>query len=326
MIIIIIILFSFSRFINCNSVKKNLIIGVIKGYKWEKIKTFFISLYRLNLKDFDCVMFISNVNDDIVNKLKSMGIIIIKIPYKYRKIIINNIRYKLYEEYLRKKLDLYNMVIHIDIRDTFFQNDIFKLYENKGPFIGLSLEMGKLSEKINSNWIKIQYGEKIYEELKDKQIICSGVIWGTVDKFYELAKNIWEQIEKSHHKFLILDQSSTNYLIYHKKLFKDCSVMSDNYNGFVMTVGLARYKLFSFDIKNNMLNIHNKKKAAIIHQYDRIPKLVKIVEKKFKNFQSDDNVLDEKNKYIFFLLKLSFFIILKLKRKSQPGKPTKNFK
>lgn len=33
-----------------------------------------------------------------------------------------------YEDYLSDKLDKYNMILHADIRDTYFQKDVFKLY------------------------------------------------------------------------------------------------------------------------------------------------------------------------------------------------------
>ena len=288
----IIILFNaFYFLIKCNSFKKNLIIGAIKGYNWKEISHFFISLYKSNFKNYDCVIFVTEISKSVINQLKTMGIIIYELPKKYKMMKINNVRYKLYEEYLRNKLDIYNMVLHADIRDTFFQKDLFQLYENRESFIGFSLEDGYISEKQhNSEWMKNQYGEKIYNELKNKQIICSGTIWGTVDKFYELVKNIWEQIEKqSPFNYSIHDQTVTNYLIYHKKIFKDNIITSDIFYGPVMTVGLARNRTYSLDLDENLLTIQNKDIAAVIHQYDRIPKLVKIIEKKFMT-QDDENI------------------------------------
>jgi hypothetical protein len=82
------------------------------------------------------------------------------------------------------------MVLHVDIRDTYFQKDFFKYYKNKKHFIGVALEDGNMTDKISSSWMKNQYGKEIFEELKNKTIICSGTIWGTVDKFLELTKNI----------------------------------------------------------------------------------------------------------------------------------------
>ena len=68
--------------------------------------------------------------------------------------------------------------------------------------------------------MKHQYGVKIYEKLKDERIICSGTIWGTPDKFLELARSIWEEINLiSPFDVEVHDQTATNYIIYYKKKF-----------------------------------------------------------------------------------------------------------
>ena len=216
-----------------------MVIGVIERYTWIKIKHFFISYIKANFTNCDCALFYRRVKHDTLNKIRSLGITVIKIPKQYTRMTINNVRFKIYEDYLRDKLDKYNMVFHSDIRDTFFQKDIFEYYKNKKPFIGIALEDGDLTDRYSHFWLKEQYGEEIYEELKNKTIICSGTIWGTVDKFLELAKSIWKEIEKkSSHTSIILDQSSENYLIYYKNMFNECIIKSDTSSGPVMTVGL----------------------------------------------------------------------------------------
>jgi len=35
--------------------------------------------------------------------------------------------------------------------------------------------------------MKEQYGDKIYKTLQYERIICSGILWGTADKFLELT-------------------------------------------------------------------------------------------------------------------------------------------
>lgn len=260
--------------------KKNLVIGVIDRYSWIKVKPFFISYIKANFKNCDCVIFYRNINDETLNRIRSLGIIMLEISKQYNRMKINNVRYKIYEDYLSNKLDKYNMVLHVDVRDTYFQKDVFKFYKNKKHFIGLALEDGNLTDKFSRNWIKGQYGNVIYEELKNKTIICSGTIWGTVDNFFKMVKFIWKEIEKkSSYSHTILDQSSENYLIYHKNMFNDCKITSDIYSGPVMTVGLSKFN-FSYDSEDNLLNLKGDI-AAVIHQYDRKPKMVEIVKKKF---------------------------------------------
>ena len=241
-------IFSIIRKIKRNS-KKNVVLGVIERLQWDRIKPFFISYIKADFKNCECVIFHRNVNEETLTKLNSLGIITYEIPEKYKgmKILgiityeipekykgmkINNLRYSLYEEYLVDKLDKYNMALHIDIRDSIFQKDIFEFYKNQESFLGIALEVENMTNRFASSWMKYQYGEEIYEELKNETIICSGTIWGTVDKFYELSKYIWAEIKsKSPYNINIHDQTAENYLIYHKKLFNDCIISSDIYSG-----------------------------------------------------------------------------------------------
>ena len=160
------------------------------------------------------------------------------------------------------------MVFHADIRDTIFQKDIFKIYENNHRFIGLSLENANISERINADWMKRQYGKEIYEELKDKQVINSGVIWGTTKEFYELVKNIWNEIEaKSPYENWVQDQTATNYIIYHKKILNDCIIKNNMKTGPVIVVGFANPSVnnFTFDKEYNLLNFNKDDIAAVVH-------------------------------------------------------------
>ena len=161
---------------NKEECKKNLLLGAIEKYPWIKIKAFFISFIKANFKNCDCVIFYRNINEDTLNKLKSLGIITYEIPKQYEGMKINNVRYKVYQDYLIDKLDEYRMVFHSDIRDTFFQKDVFQFYKKKYSFIGIALEDRNFTNRNNELWMKKQYGNQIFEEIKNKTIICSGTI------------------------------------------------------------------------------------------------------------------------------------------------------
>ena len=294
------------------NIKKNLIIGVIERYSWIKIKPFFISYIKAKFKNCDCVIFYRKIKYDTLNKIRSLGVITFEIPKQYNGMKINNCRYKIYEDYLSDKLDKYNMVLHADIRDTYFQKDVFKFFKNKKKFIGIALEDGYITDKFASSWMTNQYGKEIYEKLKNKTIICSGTIWGTVDKFLELAKYIWKEIEKkSPYNYSIHDQTCEAYLIYHKNMFNDCIITSDIYSGPVITVGLSN-KNFSYDSEDNLLNFKGDI-AAVIHQYDRKPKMVEIVKKKFINISYNITLIDlianKNNEDDYIYIKYLIYII-----------------
>ncbi len=279
LVLIMIVLFYKIKQLNVPQ-KRNLILGVIQNYSWEKIEPFFISLIKADFKLCDYVMFVNGLSDKTKEKLHYYGFKTIEIPNKYKRMTITLSRHILYDEYLSNNTNKYNMVLHVDVRDSFFQRDLFEIYKNnKKPFVGVSIENGTLTNKINSKWMKDIYGDNIYQIIQNEKIICGGALWGTADKFLEINRKIWEEIKMKLHKNSINDQSVTNYLIYYKNLFKDILIKSDINSGPVMTVGLINYKNLSFDSEGNLLN-YNGEKPSIIHQYDRINSLVEKVHNK----------------------------------------------
>lgn len=168
---------------NSNYNKKNLLIGTIEKYMWEDVALFFKSYMRAGFNNCDCVMFIRKMNSRTINKIKSCGVIVYNTPKKYKKMKIVNYRWKLYSEFLKDKKDKYNLVLTADLRDVFFQKDIFKYYENYKPFLGVALEDGYLSQLHNRNWIINSYGDNIYKTLENERIICCGTIWGEAENF-----------------------------------------------------------------------------------------------------------------------------------------------
>ena len=163
LILIMIVLFYKIKQLNVPQ-KRNLILGVIQNYSWEKIEPFFISLIKADFKLCDYVMFVNGLSDKTKEKLHYYGFKTIEIPNKYKRMTITLSRHILYDEYLSNNTNKYNMVLHVDVRDSFFQRDLFEIYKNnKKPFIGVSIENGTLTNKINSKWMKDIYGDNIYQ-------------------------------------------------------------------------------------------------------------------------------------------------------------------
>jgi hypothetical protein len=79
-----------------------------------------------------------------------------------------------------------------------------------------------------------------------------------------------------------IEQAVGNFIIYHDKIFDDCLIKSNNTDGYIMTVGLT-------DSKNILLNLNydifngKGELAAVVHQYDRLDDLKKIVESKYNS-------------------------------------------
>ena len=71
------------------------------------------------------------MSKETINKIISFGVTIYNIPDKFLKsnAKIHNYRFKLYQEFLAKNKNKYNMVFTADVRDTIFQKDIFKNFK-----------------------------------------------------------------------------------------------------------------------------------------------------------------------------------------------------
>ena len=148
--------FSFSPYLNSTqrSVnKRNVILGIIEKYSVNHILLFFKSFLRANFDNCDMVIFVRNVSQTLIKYLKSIGVFVYEISDEYKNVRIINLRWKMYSDFLKEKKNDYNLVFSADIRDTIFQKDVFKYYENNKNFLGLALEDGTLNETINKKWI-----------------------------------------------------------------------------------------------------------------------------------------------------------------------------
>ena len=263
-----------------NSNQKNLIIGLIKGYTWQIIKPFFISLISAKIQNYELVVFVDKLSEETLDKIKLCGAIIKDIPEKnlgFQDLI--KYRWKLFSDFLKENKDKYNLVFATDVKDVIFQKDIFKYYNSTKPFISFNLEDTTLRNPLNKNWVRnfCKTNEE-YFKIADEQVISEGTIISTIDKFIEFADTLWQEISNLSN---INDQGAINYLIYYKKLLNDSIIISDN-TGPIMALGVTGTNKILLDSNNNVLN--NKGKiAAVVHKYDRKPDIVRKINKKFND-------------------------------------------
>ena len=256
--------------------QKNLILGVIEKYSLNYILPFFNSFIRADIKNTEIVMFVRYISQTTIDYLKRIGVFVYKIPESYKNVSIINIRWKMYIDYLKEKKNEYNLVLHTDVGDTFFQRDVFQYYKDYEPFLGVAIEDETLNEKVDKQWVIDFAGEEIHKKIQNERLICVGQIWGTLDKFLQFSIIFWEKL-KTYPK--AIEQGIGNYLFYYEKIFKDCLIKSDNF-GPIMTIGLTKRNNIIFDSEYNILNFRGEI-ASLVHQYDRKPDIVRIVINKF---------------------------------------------
>ena len=221
----------------------------------------------------------------------------------------------MYLGFLNENIDKYNLVLHVDIRDSIFQKNFFQIYDIKKPFLGVALEESIfLNETINKGWFIYAFGEDEYKKVENERIICSGTIWGTADKFLQLLIEIWEKVKNGVFNMNWHDQAAFNYIIYNEKIFDDCLLKTENKDGNVLTLAIVKNKNISLDSEDNILN-YKGEIVALVHQYDRIKYIKKKVKKKFcveeKEYLRKKYKNTAKKKYLkSFIIFLLFSIIL----------------
>jgi len=160
-----------------------------------------------------------------------------------------------------------------DTRDVIFQDDVSYCL----PSQGLHCYEEDRSQTIgscpyNSEWIRLGYGDKCLQEMKDYPILCVGSISGgrveVLSHLDRLSAEV-QRLQPRTHK--PQDQSSHNWLIRYSK----GPVCWNNEDGEVYTVGY---------LPRETVGVQNKKiinraggVPAVIHQWDRHNNLKQLV-------------------------------------------------
>lgn len=163
-------------------------------------------------------------------------------------------------------------VLLTDSRDVLIQQNPFPLIQDR-LICGLEAEtMTIKSCPINSAWIKSLYGEEGLRRLGDRPIVCSGVTMGSAQVIEHYLSEMCNEI--GHHLPNAassdgIDQGIHNYLIGTDKI---TPTTVNNRSGIIATLGYEQPSAISQDLETGCIKVYGKY-PAIVHQYDRHPKL-----------------------------------------------------
>ena len=286
------------------NIKKNLILTIVVRYSWYKILPFIKSVIGIGNRNFDIVIFISEVSQQVKDNLKSLGIIIYEISTKMKSAFdIFRQRWKIFSDFLENNMNKYNIILSLDIRDTIIQKEFFSLYNNYSNFIGFSYESSTLERLIQKEYIINNFGEKTYKMIENERNINCGTIWGTIDDFIFFSKTMYKNLLIN----FSVDQTMLNYLIYVENILNNRTIIFSDEYGPVLTLGLTKRNKIILDSDNNILNFNNQI-ASIVHQYDRHKDIKKIIKQKYC-----PELNYNKKIFILFIMNESFMLISLLK-------------
>ena len=187
-------------------------------------------------------------------------------------------RFVQYLDFLRHQSALYDKVMLTDVRDVFFQSDPFAripdnqlwMFQEEGPHT-----LG--SEGRNRRWVEATFGKKVLRQIAHNHILCAGI---TIGGF----KNILGYLEAMEPELLsrspvyIPDQAIHNVMAYTGALQSLQPVIVKNGDGPVLTVGMMKDAQFNWNDAGQLVNAAAEP-YAVIHQFDRHPKLMAAFQK-----------------------------------------------
>jgi len=215
-----------------------------------------------------------------------------------------NERWKNILSYLENHGDEYNQVLIADTRDVIFQGDVFECFAGEKNYLGYTVEADdilavKSGGIATYNWIRDCFGNDEADKLSDKEIICCGTVIGTVKEmkiFLKLMSEYVFNLKNLH--FTGDDQAVENYIIYNNLLPVKNLIKIDCHSGAILTSDLF-HGLYSIQLRDNFILRGDGEIPAVVHQYDRYPELVSLVNEIYrdKNFEGNFKFTDAKSSF-----------------------------
>ena len=165
-----------------------------------------------------------------------------------------------------------------DTRDVIFQKNPAEFLPSKGLNVYEEDQCMSLGTcPYNSLWIKLGYGETTLDMLKDNFISCVGTFCGDRESILNYLDKLVTEIKKIQPRTNEpQDQGAHNYLI--RGQVK--SHVWNNEEGEVYTVGYIKpFGVVKVE-DGKVINL-SKDVPAVIHQWDRHPNLVSLVEERY---------------------------------------------
>lgn len=277
---------------------KDLVVGFITGYNFDKLKPWVYSLIDSGF-DGDKVMVIYDpIGDDVIPKLQELGFTTVKLPRDEPFSIMVHRFYHLWWllQNLEKK---YRYVITTDVADVIFQSNPSTylpraLKDNLCEIIASEEGLKYRDETWGDQNLRLSFGDKIHDTLKEEVICNAGVIAGRREEIEDLALNIFLSTGRSP---LHVpggggpDQAALNVIL-NMTPWYDITFKSNHKHGWACQCGtvvdpakIDTFRPHIVDCEPVWDGEHaytpDGRKYVIVHQYNRVPEWKQVIEKRY---------------------------------------------
>ena len=275
---------------------RDLIIGCSTNYDWSKLKYWVNSINRSGFQG-DKVLILMNCDSETVSKITESGFTVIgfnrdeKGNLNYNSSMpVHTERFLHIYNYLKDKD--YRYVITTDVKDVVFQKDPIEYLKKECGDKNLVFASESILYK-DEPWgdqnLKETFGPYIYEQFKNNEIFNVGVLAGHGYAIRDLALNIF--VSCLNRPIPICDQSTFNFMI-SRNPYTSLSKYCFSEDGWAAQLGTTGdpTKAAQFDpvlleekpkFDGEKVTTSKGKEFYIVHQYDRVPEIKKVIEEKF---------------------------------------------
>jgi hypothetical protein len=281
--------------------KRNLVLGAVRGYNYERLRPFVVSLKRTAFNG-DLVLLWNSLSPETLADLKAQGVKLVHFSYRgsgalnswsrfwpwlapivrigngsawARKILksilpLQTARFLACHDFLAAHQDEYQNVLITDVRDVLFQADPFSgfkggllVFEEDGKFL-------LADEKLhNAPWVEELFGPEALAKIGRFPILCSGTIMGSVESMIRYLIEFEKLLRRARTVGTGgSDQGLHNYLC--RAILDPWFQVSTNGTGPVLTMTPSLQAGADFQVSSNgqILNA-NGLPVPVLHQYDR---------------------------------------------------------
>jgi hypothetical protein len=297
----------------------DVVMGAIKDYKYNDIEPWIVSLEQSGFEGIK-VLLAYNLDLETKKKIEGRNILVIGegeddsgnitfTDYPNWGIMTDRfIRYWQSLGLIEEKFGEIENVIITDVKDVIFQENPSKLFEFFGDKIvvgseGLTYE----EEPWGNNNLRTVFGEDYFKLVKDREIVCAGVICGTFDAIRDLTFTIYEICRGKNVNVPGgggPDQACLNMLLA-QDAWKNVTEVVDAEDDFIVHLGTSlpaiqagsgmigeMYKdnsghfakliqTIPMIVDEKVCNL-SEKPYMIVHQYNRVPEINELVERKYR--------------------------------------------
>ena len=283
---------------------KDIVVGCITGYDFDKIKPWVNSLDRCGF-DGTKAMLCYNISYETANELVKRNYSVFAFGkndnskrFEYKEnfsIVVERFLHMWY--FLKEFKDQYRYIITTDVKDVIFQTNPSEWLEKN---IG-DKEINVACESItynneewgNQNLLK-SFGPLIHGYCKNNLIYNAGTVSGKFDTMLDLFLNIYMVCNGTNH-FIEggggPDQAALNVLL-NMKSYKDVTNFAFSESGYAAQLGTTGPQIAgkyadklvekSPILVDNTVCTSTGQPFSIVHQYDRVPEWKEMIEKKYE--------------------------------------------